>query len=146
MSQNRLKGIDCRIAFAGPDGGEDSLQKFKSFEIVFDGEIILEDYVGEVTPDPDDVSNGIKIKAEVHLNDPAIFDFIQRVENRRRRIAGAGPGKFSIVGRFEFPDGQVRKVLVPDVYFGAFPISVRGRKDYVGTSIDGAAKNGKVIK
>jgi hypothetical protein len=138
MSQNRLKGLDCRIAFAGPDGGEDSLTKFKDFEITFDGEILSEDYTGEEAPLFDDVSNGTKVKATVALNDPDVFDFMVRVEERRRRRPGA-VGKFSCVGNFRFPDGSIRRLIVVDLYFGPFPIGVRGRKEFVTTTIEASS-------
>ena len=143
--QNRLKGLDCGIVFAGPDGGEDSLQKFRSFEITFDAEILKEDYIGEDAPDTDDVSNGIGVKAVVVPNDPDVFDFIDRVERRRRRLSSAA-GKFSATGRFVFPEGQTRRIVIPDIAWGAFPIKVSGRKEYVNLELDGAAKRARIIK
>jgi len=141
--QNRLKGIDVSLVFTSAAGGEDSLAKFKNFEIVFDGEVISEDYVGEATPLFDMISNGVKVKASVHPNDPSVFDFIGRVEDVRQRRA---TGKFSVVGRFAFPDGQIRRVVVPDLQLGALPIRTTGRKEYVGLDIDGAAETARVIK
>lgn len=139
MSGLRLKGLECAIVFVGPDGPETSITKFPSFEINILGEILTEEYVDEDAPDFDDVSMGVEIKAKVHFNDPSVFKMIERIENRRRRI-GSAVGKFSTGGRFAFPDGGVRRIVVPNIFFGDFPIGVSGRKAYVGTDITAKAK------
>lgn len=135
----RIKGIEVALIFIGPTGVEETVGKMKSMEINVLGEILTEEYIDEDAPDFDDISMGCEVKCMAHLNDPAFFQLIQRVENRRRRI-GSPSGKFSAGGRFLFPDQGTQRIVVPNLFFGDLPIRVGGRKDYVNTEINAKAK------
>ena len=144
MGSLRLKGQDTRINFTDPDGPVASLVKLIEFEIVTLGEILEEHYCDEDAPDFDDISNGISLKAKYHHNDPAVFDFFQKVNDRRSRIAAA-TGKFSSMARCKFPNGITRRILVPDISWGDLPFTVGGRKAFTSTEINGKASKIKFL-
>lgn len=142
----RVRGSDVALVFVGPDGHEDSLQKVKDCEITFDAEIITEDYLDSEAPEFDSISNGMKIKASLDINDEDVFDFVDRVERKRRRLADA-EGKFVVSTAYTFPStGRRVRLFCLDVEFGAFPLKSGGRKQYTGITIDGASSRYRIVK
>lgn len=135
----RLKGQETKLAFSAPDGPTTTLAKITDFEVNILGEILEENYVGEDSPDFDDIANGCEVRCTVHLNDPDVFEFFQKIEDRRRRIADAA-GKFSAVAIFKFPSGRTRKGIVNDLFFGDLPVKLGSRKAYATTTLQGKAK------
>lgn len=140
----RIKGQETKLAFSAPDGPVTTLAKITDFEVNILGEILEENYIGEVTPDFDDISNGVEVRCTVHLNDPSTFEFFQKVEDRRQRVSDAA-GKFSAVALFKFPGGATRKGIVNDIFFADLPVKLGSRKAYATTTITGKAKRVKWI-
>lgn len=137
----RIKGQEALLAFSSPDGVVLSLKKITNFELTTLGEILEENYVGDPAPEFDDIANGVEVKFECHFNDSEVFEFFQKVEDRRRRVGDAA-GVFSAVAVFKFPTGKTRKGIVPNLFFGDLPVKFGSRKAYGATSI--TAKASKV--
>lgn len=135
----RLKGIDSRITLAGPEGVVFAISRIKSFDTEFMREILTEDYMGESTPDFDEVDNGVGLKIEFHLNDPAFFDFIDMVGKRARREIAAST-KWTGVSTYNFPDGGRRRIVIPNLFFGAMPVNGKDRKQYISSTVEARAR------
>lgn len=135
----RLKGLDCTLRFADPNGPVASLSKILSFNINVMGEIMEEQYVGEEYPDFDEISNGVELSVNFHHQSAEIFTFFKAIDDRRSRRTSA-EGKFSAIALWKFPQGRTIRGIVNDIYFGNLPMNVSGRKAYVATDLSGKAK------
>ena len=107
----------------------------------FNMEILLETkaqgYLGETTNRHDDVYNGVKFDLELHLHTGDWFDFQYSIVQRARRV---NPDTvFNIVSTIVFPNGEERSITVQDAKFGAQPLSISSRGEYVKVKLEGMA-------
>jgi hypothetical protein len=139
----RLKGQETAVTFVTADGAEESVADVKSHDLQYDREILSEGYLGQTTEQKDDIFKGISGKLEFHVKSADVLDLIARINNKtRRRLPGE---QFQIVDTMSFPDGQVRRVMVPNAVFGAIPLSTPSRDDFVTVSFDYAAEDARTI-
>lgn len=139
----RLKGQETEVAFVSANGTEESVADVKSFDVQFDRDILSEGYLGQTTEQKDDIFKGVSGKLELHVKSADVLDLIQRMnETTKRRLAGES---FQIVSTLTFPDGNRRRILIPDAKFGAIPISIPSRDDYVTVTFDYAADDGSFL-
>lgn len=141
----RLKGQDCSLTLTDPDGPVASLVKLVEFSIVLLAEILQEDYCDTDAPEFDEIPNGVELKAKFHHNDPDVFDFFKKVNDRRARISDP-LGKFSAMTRCNFPGQGRRRIVVPNLFFGDLPFTAGGRKQFTATEINGKASRAKFIR
>ena len=131
----RIKGQEVRVVFTSPAGTETSLTDITSFEVEPQMEILSEGYLGETTERKDDIFKGVHGRMELHLESQDYFRFVQRIIDRSQRRSPAD-GRFNVIATLSFPNGQRPRVLLEDVYFGAPPISVGGREEYVSATVE----------
>ncbi len=139
----RVKGQETSLNLIGVGGVEDSMEDVKSSEIQFDRDILSEGYLGQTTEQKDDIFKGISGKVEFHVSKASFLDLINRIQLvTKRRLPGE---QFELVDTYVFPDGQKRRIIVPNVKFGAIPISNASREDFVTVSFDFAADDARII-
>lgn len=142
MPSQRIKGQEVSIIITRDGNLEAELTDVKNCEFTPQFEIKEEGYLGEKTNRHDDVYNGVKGSLELHIHSGDVFDFIQSVKDRAQR--NAPDLVFNIAGIFSFPNGEIRTVTLPDVKFGAFPISTNDRGDYTSCKFEYAADDYQV--
>lgn len=142
MSSQRIKGQEVSIIITRGGELEAELTDVKSCEFTPQFEIKSEGYLGEKTNRKDEVYVGVKGSSELHIHDGSIFDFLQAIKDRAQRVS---PDLvFNISGIFSFPNGDIRTLTIPDVKFGAVPISTNDRGDYVSVKLEYEAEDYQV--
>lgn len=131
----RIKGQEVRVVMVSPSGTETSLSDVQSFEVEPLMEVLSEGYLGETTERKDDIFKGVRGSMEIHLEDRDFFNFQQAVIDRSQRRSPA-EARFNVIATLAFPNGDRVRVLMEDIFFGAPPLSVGSREDYVSVSLD----------
>lgn len=137
MSDQRIKGQEVAIIIANDGQVEDTLDAIQNFNLEAEFEIKSVGYLSEKTNRKDEIYNGCKFDLELHLHKQRWFQFQQEIKDRAQRKTP--DKKFNITGVFSFPDGTTPDVLIPDAKFGAQPLSVSSRGDYVKVKLQGEA-------
>ena len=130
----RAKGEDTQLNFVVAGQIAQSLSNIKDLEIGVDLEILEEMYLGQTSNQYDEVFKGISGKATFHFSSPAVFLFVQAVLDRAQRRE---PGtQINIKSTINFPNGQRAQILIPNAFFGAFPIGFPGRTEYLSLGLE----------
>lgn len=135
----RMLGRHTKISFIGPDGPLFAINRVKSFDTTFLGEIITEEYVDEDTPDFDEADMGVKIAVTFHPDDPSVLKVYEQIINRRKRD-GDSIGKFSAASTYNFRDSGKRRVIIPNLFFGDLPLKSPSFKEFVSSEIEMRAR------
>jgi len=141
----RIKGQEVTATMVSATvGTESGLAHVKSLDINFDREISDEEYIGQTTNQKDDIYKGVSGSLVFHMDNPDAFALIDRINAvSRRRLPGEN---FRMVGIYAFPDGQRRKIVVPNCKFGDIPISAGSRSEHVSVTLDFAADDGRITR
>lgn len=137
MPSQRIRGQETSVLITRGGDLEAELTDVKSCEFTPQFEIKEQGYLGEKTMRHDDIYNGVKGTLELHIHSGDVFDFMGAVKDRAQR--NTPDLVFNISGIFSFPSGEVRTVTIPDVKFGAMPISTSDRGDYTSVKFEFAA-------
>ena len=130
MSQ-RVKGLECSLAMSTPDGADEDFADFvEEAELTVDLEILQRDYLGHTSQEFDDIFKGISGSAKVHLDSPAYFKFAEKVQDRAERRTPAS-GVFSLSFTVNFPSGTTARLTAEDLFFGALPLRMPKRDEYL---------------
>ena len=133
----RLRGseVDIRVTKAGVL--LDTITKVSNFEFEAKVELTEDSFLGSTTNEHDEVYNGCSFSFEVQLDTADWLDFQKSIENKARRITP--DVQFSISAVLSWPSGQTRALVIPDAHFGAVPLSVGGKNEFVTSKCDGGA-------
>lgn len=139
----RVKGQEVVATFVSADGVEESIADVKSLDIQFDRDSLSEGYIGQTTEQKDDIFKGVSGSLEFHVANGDFLELTRRINERSRRRL---PGEiFQIVATIAFPDGSQRRIVVPNAFFGAIPISTASRDDYVMVTYDFVAEDARIL-
>ncbi len=136
----RIKGQEVTLSFVDSGGGDEAVGDVNSFEAELDIETLEEQYLGETSKRYDDIYNGVSGNCELHLETQRWVSFTQLIERRAKRRDAAG-GKFTATATFNFPNGTVSQIVFEDIFFGAVPIRVSSRSDYVTVTLNWKCSN-----
>ncbi len=126
---NKLLGQDVTISMVAGKEVIDSISAVVSFEVTAMLEIKREGFLGATTDERDETFHGLSGNMEIELRDKKIFTFVDKIIDRAtRRTPGV---KFNAKATFAFPDGDRLRLLFSDLFFGAVPIQIPGRSEYV---------------
>ena len=64
------------------------------------------------------------------------------VQRSQSRVKGT---QFNVQSTINLPNGQVKRLLVNDIFFSSVPVNVSGRSDYVTYSLPYEAAEGKFL-
>ena len=143
MPSQRLLGQNVSIFIIQDSAPLTEVTCIKSFSFTYETEIKSEGYLGEFTERKDSVFKGVKMDMEIHTNNHSIFKLIKSaVDKAKRRTPGT---RINIKATMTWPNGDVARVTFPDVEFGAFPVSVGGRAEYVSVKVDGACSDASAV-
>jgi len=143
MPSYRVRGQEVSVQVVQDGKIVAELNDVKSFDVEFQMDIMTEGYLGEFTDRRDDMFKGISGKIEFHIENNAPFDFINAVVQRSQsRVKGT---QFNVQSTVNLPNGQVKRLLVNDIFFSSIPVNVSGRSDYVTYSLPYEAAEGKFL-
>jgi hypothetical protein len=133
----RLRGQEVTVHVVRAGNVENTLTNITDFNFETKLELKEQGYLGETTNRHDEIFNGAKFDMELHLTTGDWLDFQAAIISRATRQE---PDlEFNITCTLVYPNGEQRYVTMPDVHFGAQPMKVGGRGDYVSYRIEGAA-------
>lgn len=135
----RVKGQEVSVLITRATELEDTLTDVTDFECEPKLEIKEQGYLGEKTNRHDMIFNGGKGSFTLHLHTDAWFAFLQSIIDKAQRITP--DVVFNITAVLEFPNGDTPSVLLSDVHFGATPMDVKSRGDYVSVKLEFACDN-----
>lgn len=144
MASQRIKGQEVTLIVTRGGVLESELTDVKSCEFAPQFEIKDQGYLGEKTNRKDDQYNGCNGSMEIHVHDGTIFAFLQSMKDRAQR--NTPDVVFNISGIFSFPNGDTWTVTIPDAKFGATPISISDRGDYVSVKLEFAADDFQAVQ
>lgn len=133
----RVKGQEVTVLFVRGGNLEDTLTDTSDFEFEPKIELKEQGYLGEKSNRHDEIFNGAKFTGTLHLHEQSWFTYQSAIISRAQRVTP--DVVFNISAVMQFPNGQTPTVLLPDVHFGAQPISIRSRGDYLSVKIEGAS-------
>lgn len=143
MPSYRVRGQEVSVQVVQNGKIVAELTDVKSFDVEFQLDVMKEGYLGEFTDRRDDMFKGISGKIEFHIENNAPFDFINAVVQRSQsRVKGT---QFNVQSTINLPNGQVKRLLVNDIFFSNIPVNVSGRSDYVVYSLPYEAAEGKFL-
>lgn len=129
MPQQRIKGQEVSVIIVRDAVVEAELVDIKSMSVELELETKSQGYLGEKTNRKDDIFNGVKGDMEMHLHSQEYFLFTSAIVDRAKRVTP--DVVFNISAVLSFPSGETPTVLIPDAKFGANPLSISDRGDYV---------------
>jgi len=130
----RLKGQEVVLGFTSPDGNQAGLENVLSFEAELEVETLEEQYLGKTTKDFDDIFHGCSGQVEIHMKTADYLLFTQKVQDRAQRRTSAD-GQFTATATFNFPSGSRARLTFENLFFGALPLKIGGRSQYVSATI-----------
>lgn len=143
MAAARLLGQNTSVIIIQDSAPLQEISCIKSFSFTYELEIKDEGYLGETTNRKDSVFNGIKMDMEIHTNNNKVFNLIKSaIDKARRRTPGV---RINVKTSLTWPNGDVARVTFPDVEFGAFPVNIGGRNEYVSIKIEGACSSATTV-
>src|SRR5262245_22175241 len=143
MSATRARGQEIELRIVADGELEKTITLFQSFEVEAQLELRSEGYLGETTMRKDDIYNGVRIRTTMHLENQDWFFLQRKIIDRARRRTPAVQFNFIVV--LFFPNGETPRVSIPDVSFGAQPLAVANRGDYVTVTLEGEAADFDVL-
>lgn len=143
MPSYRLRGQEVSVQVVKDGALLADINDVKSFEVEFQLEVMSEGYIGEFTDRRDDIFKGITGKVEFHIENGAPFDLVNAIVQRaQRRVPGT---QFNVQSTVRLANGQRKRLVINDLFFGAVPFNVSSRTDYVTYSLSFEAGEGKFI-
>jgi hypothetical protein len=133
----RIKGQETTILFVRGGVLEDTITDTSDFEFEPKLELKEQGYLGEKSNRHDEIFNGAKFSGTIHVHTQDWITYQSAIISRAQRVTP--DVVFNISTVMEFPNGDTPTILLPDVHFGAQPISVRSRGDYVSVKLEGAS-------
>jgi hypothetical protein len=138
----RIKGQEVTVLITDNGVLQTTLVDIQSFEVEAEFELKSMGYLGEVSNRKDEIYNGCKFTMELHLHTEDWFTFQQDIKNKAQRI---NPNLiFNITSVLSFPNGQTPSLTIPDAHFGANPLTISARGDYVKVKLEGEAQDFQV--
>jgi hypothetical protein len=138
-TSQRLKGQEVSILITNAGELEDTLTDIQNFNMELELETKAMGYLGEKTNRQDSIFNGVKFDFEIHVHSKDVWSFLQSLHDKAQRITP--DVVFNITGVFTYPNGDQPEILLNDVSFGAVPMNVGSRGDYVKFKMQGTCED-----
>jgi hypothetical protein len=135
----RIKGQEVSILITNDGELEDTLTDIQNFNMELELETKAIGYLGEKTNRQDTIFNGVKFDFEIHVHTEDVWSFLQSLHDKAQRITP--DVVFNITGVFTYPNGDQPEILLNDVSFGAVPVNIGSRGDYVKFKMQGTCED-----
>lgn len=137
--RQRIRGQETEVRVIKDSVLQDTITKITQFEVEAQFEVKSQGYLGGITEEKDEIYNGCKFSFEMHLDGPEWLDLQASIKKRAQRLTP--DVQFTIVSTLYFPSGDTRIIVIPNARFGAQPLSVNSRADYVSVKCEGEAND-----
>jgi len=139
MSATRIRGQEIELLLIIDGSVVENLTNFRSFEVAPKLELQEEGYLGQATNQYDEIFNGVRGRAELHIEDETIFEVWDSIIARAKRRQ---PGtQINIKATLNFPNGDRPRILITDAYFGETPLNFASRSDYGTVGLEFSASD-----
>ncbi len=139
----RIRGEDRELRIISDGEVEGLITAITSCEFEDQREIKSDGFVGERTNRKSSVFNGCRGNLALQIESSEWFDFMTKTKAKAKRET---PNvQFNLIGTFLFPSGEIKQLSIPDVSFGAIPLRVSSRTDYVTATLDWEASDYNVL-
>jgi len=131
----RIKGQEVSLLIVQDSVLQETLTDIQNFNMELEFEVKSQGYLGEKTNRKDYIFNGCKFDFEIHVHTQDVFTFIQAIHDKAQRLTP--DVQFNITGIFSFPNGDEPELLLTDCAWGALPMNIGSRGDYVKFKMQG---------
>jgi len=140
---NRIRGQEVELVLIVDGTPQRNITSIRSMDLTWQLTKSSEGYLGETTERKDTIYKGVSGNIEMHMDNPGILAFLQKViERARNRTAGT---KINIKATLQFPDGSRPRIIISDAEFGDIPIGFAGRSDFGTAKLDFEAAEAQII-
>lgn len=141
---DRIKGQEVSLAILLDGTLQTEIDTIKSAEIEFELELMEEGYLGETSDRVDSIFKLMRVNLEADISTDTYFDLANAIVLRAQNRAGAAT-RIDLAGTFAFPNGALKTIIIPDVYFDPIPINIGARNEFIGFTLSGKARGFKLV-
>lgn len=135
----RLIGKDVQIRITRGGRPLTSITAVKSLVWTINTRVLTEQYLGESRQRKDTIYDDTSVAVVIHPESAEAVDMMVGIANRAiSRDPNAD--QVNITFRVSFPNGEVRRITLPQVEFAPMPLNVGGRDQYVDLTLNGEAE------
>lgn len=139
----RVKGQEIQLFMTQNGQTLAQLDSIQDTEVTIKLRILEEGYVGETSQRYDDVFDGFAANLTAHMTTGAVYDIVQAIIDRaRRRVPGT---VFNLKMSVQFPNGERKRVMISNLFFGEIPNAVPKRDQYASIKFTVAATSGRFL-
>lgn len=132
----KVKGQNCVLKLIVDGSVVQEADSFVSLEETRDGELIEDEYLGEVTKDYDELFHGYKLNITGHMRRADWLVFDDQLSQRMKYQSG-GLTKVDLMQVITFPDtGEIRTTTYLDLKAGPRRVNYGSRSDRAEFSIE----------
>lgn len=135
----RIRGQETEVRIIKDGVLYDTITKITKFNAELMLEVKSQGFLGGTTEEKDEIFNGVKYGFEAQLDSGTWFVMEDAIIKRAKRLTP--DVQFTIVTTLYFSSGETKLMVIPDAKFGAIPLDIPERKDYVTVKIDGEASD-----
>lgn len=137
--RQRIRGQETEVRCIKDGVLYDTITKITDFSIEAQLEVVSQGFLGGTSEEKDEIYNGAKFSFGAQLDGPEWLDMQASIIKRAKRLTP--DVQFTIVTTLYFPDGRTRLLVIPNAKFGAMPLDIKSRKDYVTVKCDGEVED-----
>lgn len=139
----RIKGQETEVILLVDGVPQNTITDVRSFEMALQLATTDEGYLGETTNRKDSIFNGARARMELHIENDDVFDLMTAITDKaRRRTPGT---RINVKTTLNFPNGDRKRIVIPDVEFGEIPLNFASRADYGTVSLEMMASDATFI-
>lgn len=135
---DRLTGQDVTIQLFEGQALQDELELITECTVTFEMSVTRQDYLGHKKQLPDGKFDIVKVEFSSNSDSAAWIDFVDGVVKRQMREPGA-PTTINMSCNLNYPNGQIRSIVLESLEFESIPVGISGRKEMVENGFTGYA-------
>jgi len=143
MATDRVRGQEVSVLVTRAGNLETQLTDISNFNLELEFSIKSQGYLGQKTDKKDYIFNGVKFDFEINTHDQSWIPFVIAVADKAKR--NNTTVIFTITAVLQYPNGETPDAILTDVSFGALPINVTARGDYVKHKIQGECEDLQLV-
>jgi hypothetical protein len=135
----RIRGEETSLMLVAGAAIVRGFDDVKSFSIEPQMEIKEEEFIGQTSPQFDEIFKGVKGRAECQYSSAAVFDFLMSLIDRAKRRT---PGLVvNLKTTLVFANGDRVRLILKNCAFGPMPFGFTGRSEYGTVTLEFACSD-----
>lgn len=136
----RLLGKDIEVRMTRGGRPQATITAIKSLTWTVNTRVLTEMYLGESKNRKDTIFDDTSVAIVFHPESAAVLDMIVGIANRAiSRDPNAD--QVTVIFRVSFPNGEARRITIPQVEFDPIPFNAGSRDAYVDITLNGQAES-----